>query len=170
MIVFSDDFKYQKLVYECIDELETLGDNYQIIQDLYFSNFKGNSKGGDCRREQKGKYRIRINQDLINNDEIKGIIIHELLHTFNGCMKHTGEWRRRADYVNHKLGYDIQRICNISLATDSHHYELICKYCGARIIYYNRTKAIKYFEENPDGNRFWCNRCGYNSFNFREVI
>lgn len=51
---------------------------------------------------------IHLREDT-DIDGLKNTIIHELLHTCKGCMKHTGEWKQLAEKVNRYYGYNIKR-------------------------------------------------------------
>lgn len=67
---------------------------------------------GQCRKIGNN-YIIEVNQILLREDTdidgLKNTIIHELLHTCKGCMKHTGEWKQLAEKVNRYYGYNIKR-------------------------------------------------------------
>lgn len=41
---------------------------------------------------------------------LKNTIIHELLHTCDGCFNHGEEWKKQAQKVNREYGYQIQRV------------------------------------------------------------
>ena len=54
------------------------------------------------------RYEIHLSEDVLNANEndIKGIIAHEILHTC--CMKHNGMWKLYQIKMNKYLDYNIQ--------------------------------------------------------------
>ena len=54
------------------------------------------------------RYEIHLSEDVLNanEDDIKGIIAHEVLHTC--CMKHNGKWKLYQLKMNKYFGYNIK--------------------------------------------------------------
>ena len=75
-------------------------------------NYRAKSRWGQCQRKGSGYY-INISDRLLQDDvpikALKDTIIHEILHTCNGCMNHGTTWKNYADKVNKAYGYNIKR-------------------------------------------------------------
>lgn len=48
----------------------------------------------------------------LNESIIKNTILHEIIHCFPNCNNHGTEFKKYANYINEKLGYDISRVGN----------------------------------------------------------
>ena len=87
-------------------------------------------------------YRIEINPCILANgleDRIsKNTIMHELIHTCDGCLNHGYEFQRRAVMVNRKLGYNVHtttdgnalEAAGVVLKHAADNYGIVCKKCG----------------------------------------
>ena len=127
--------KLNKLYAECISELSGIGidilDEEKIGKiDIGFSNRKL-KRYGCCKNENPDKstaYRVKrkiyyrkfnthhieISDWLmdLNDDIIKNTIVHELIHCMPDCNNHGKDFKRYAQYINLKLGYNISRVGN----------------------------------------------------------
>lgn len=96
---------------ECMRELENIGIKCGNVIKIDI-NTRAKKRWGQCRKIGNN-YIIEVNQILLREDTdidgLKNTIIHELLHTCKGCMKHTGEWKQLAEKVNRYYGYNIKR-------------------------------------------------------------
>lgn len=81
---------------ECMRELENIGIKCGNVIKIDI-NTRAKKRWGQCRKIGNN-YIIEVNQILLREDTdidgLKNTIIHELLHTCKGCMKHTGEWKQ----------------------------------------------------------------------------
>lgn len=84
---------------ECMRELENIGIKCGNVIKIDI-NTRAKKRWGQCRKIGNN-YIIEVNQILLREDTdidgLKNTIIHELLHTCKGCMKHTGEWKQLAE-------------------------------------------------------------------------
>ncbi|MCR5185958.1 MAG: SprT-like domain-containing protein [Clostridia bacterium] len=127
--------KLNKLYAECISELSGIGidilDEEKIGKiDIGFSNRKV-KRYGCCKNENPDKstayrakrkiyyrkfntHHIEISDWLmdLNDDIIKNTIVHELIHCMPDCNNHGKDFKRYAQYINLKLGYNISRVGN----------------------------------------------------------
>ena len=96
---------------QCMEEIEALGIEYGNIIDV-MANTRAKKRWGQCASVSDG-YVININAVLLDerNSErgLKETIIHELLHSCNGCMNHGRIWKQLAGKVNSAYGYNIKR-------------------------------------------------------------
>lgn len=144
-------FEYAKI---CMSELDAVGINYRRSQ--FEINYRAVKRWGQCRSNGDGTFTVQISSVLLdeNNsvDGLKNTIIHELLHTCEGCMNHGKKWQELADIVNSRYGYGIKRtssgeekgISVNSIVENKRHYEVTCRSCGTKWIYYRDNKVTKY--------------------------
>ena len=157
---------YIKLRNECLQEVMALGIKTGIITEWKI-NSRAKKRLGQCTRCPDGTYEIQIaklllTEDKIKEADVKEVIIHEILHTCYGCMKHTGRWKIYAEKMNEAYGYQISRTKNMEIVGLSEYsvkrrqvkYVYICEGCGQRV---ERTRECK-FTRNPE--RYRCARCG----------
>lgn len=129
--------KLNKLYIECVQELEKIGikviDNKEIGEVNINLSKRNNQRYGACKQtepdkstkyveEYRGRKAIRYfkfckhNIEIspwvmeLNEDIIKNTIMHELIHCMPGCSNHGEYFKKYANYVNAKLGYDISRV------------------------------------------------------------
>lgn len=94
-----------KDVYQKINSL------WPIHQQVYFTTCYGKTRNGSCTRLSSSNYVIRINKDLIRNEDIAEVVAHELLHSYPEVFdqNHKGEWKHRAQVANKTYGFHIKR-------------------------------------------------------------
>ena len=64
-----------------------------------------------CCRKQGEKFIIEISEFILKCDDekIRGVIAHEVLHTCEGCYEHGMKWKEYASQMNAAYGYNIKR-------------------------------------------------------------
>lgn len=148
---------------ECMAELDALKIKYS--RNISFViNTRAKSRLGLCKKIGNS-YVIEISELLLDErvDEKQGLkstIIHELLHTCRGCMKHTGRWAEYAKAVNAAYGYNIKRasarndmIIPRELQPEAK-FIIRCTGCGAEIERIKMSQLVK----NP--RKYRCAKCG----------
>lgn len=161
---------YIRLRNECLQEVKALGIKVGVITE-WKVNSRAKTRLGQCTRRSDGTYEIQIAKLLLTEEQVaeidvKEVIIHEILHTCYGCMKHTGRWKKYAEKMNNVYGYHISRTKNMEQLGLPEHtvkrrdvkYVYVCAGCGQRV---ERTRACK-FTSNPKMYR--CGRCGSNQW------
>ena len=131
--------------------------------------FKQNSRAkrwGLCKRVAGG-FEIQINSCFLDerNDE-KGLmntILHELIHTCDGCFNHGAKWQAYGEKVQNAYGYRISRTSTaeekglsadaISQRLKRAKYTITCSKCGT--VFYRERKSD--VTEHPDHYR--CGAC-----------
>ena len=148
---------------ECTKELDSIGIKYGNIVDLKI-NTRAESFWGRCKKTPNG-YIIEVTERLLecqNDKDIKNTIIHELIHSCDKCMCHTGEWKRLAEIVNNKLGYNIKRTTSseekgLEPRPRKHtiKYVLECSSpnCTCKYEYARKTKVIERYKN------YRCGKC-----------
>ena len=181
--------KLNSLFFECINELNKIGIN--ILDESKYGKIdisiskRATKRYGCCKQEKPdinyktiskiGRKRIvRFEKFNIHHIEIsrwvldledsiiKNTIMHELIHCIPYCNNHGTEFKKYANLVNEKLGYDISRVgdkktdfekSNLEYKENNNYkYKIICK--GCMQIFY-RQRLNKNFTR-----KFRCGKCG----------
>lgn len=180
--------KLDILYKQCLDELASIGidmTNHDLIGDVdIIISKRATKRYGCCKQENPDKkYKVIIQRGFhrtikyekfnkhhieisnwvmeLNDDVIKNTIIHELIHCIPFCNNHGKEFKKYANYINAKLGYNITTKGNVKSDYEKSHmeyvenndykYKIICQNCG-QIIYRKRfnSNLIK---------RYRCGKC-----------
>lgn len=130
-------------------------------------NNRAKSRWGQCKIEDNSSYwwdrtfSININnrllQDDIKDEKVISVIIHEILHTCEGCFNHGNRWKEYADLVNDCYScYTVERTQSSSYfgisskeRLESRKYKIVCGCCG-QTIYRDRLFNTK---------RYSCGKC-----------
>lgn len=151
----------------CMYELESIGIKYGKIMN-FTVNYRATTRWGQCRRKNNGYY-INISEKLLQDnaplEALKDTIIHELLHTCEGCMNHGEKWKKYAEKVNKTYGYNIKRcssaeekgldVENIRAEKEQRaKHKFTCCGCGQTILRQRESNFTKYYEN------YTCGKCG----------
>ena len=153
----------RKLAAQCQSDLASIGIPYGRVK-TWVINCRAKARWGLCKRRSDGYYEIEIAevllQDCVSNIAAKNTIIHELLHTCPGCLKHTGRWKQYANKVNRLLPqYNIKRTTSaeekgvaVRRKEPVYRYILKCCNCGNEIRRQKKTAIT----EHPEHYRCKC--------------
>lgn len=138
-----------KLVNECKADLNAIGIPYSSNIYQVKVNTRAKKRWGLCRKTAYG-YQIevsyRLMDDSVDDNATKDTIIHELLHTCDGCMNHGSRWQMYANKVNRAYSqYNIQTTTSCEekqVAEMEPTYTIGCPCCGARWNYMRKTRAV----------------------------
>ena len=166
---------FETLKEKCIDEVTHLGIKLGNISSWKI-NTRAKTRWGLCKLNPDDSYSIEIAARLLEDDRIsetacKETIIHELLHTCKGCMRHTGKWKYYAEVVNQVYGYNIKRVTKgIEKGVENYEskemnvkYVFTCGNCGATIYRKRDSKFTKYYRY------YGCARCGASAWSRKTV-
>lgn len=111
------DARINRMLAECIALMKELGIpiSDSICPEVSLTgshyNFGSCAPKGCVKRYNVYDFYIEISGYTLENTEksLRNTLIHELLHTVPGGGSHTGAWKKWADYVNRRTGYDIRR-------------------------------------------------------------
>ena len=130
-------------------------------------NTRAKSRFGACKVKKsklgKKSFIIEISEEVLNCEtkELSTIIVHELLHTCNGCFNHGKKWKLYCELVESKLGYKITRTQNYNeLGLDKPEpkeeikYVVKCKGCGQVFPRKRMCSLVK----QPE--KYRCGKCG----------
>ncbi len=123
---------------------------------------------GYCRKINSGfttekyTYTIGIASYMLSAEDeaLKRLLIHELLHTLPNCMNHGRTWKQYAEYVSRKSRVTIKRTgcladygINIGSVENIGNYAVKCKKCGRITPRHKKSSLI------TNTARYRCN-CG----------
>lgn len=169
--------KLNQLYNQCIKELQEIGINIQDKEKIGTIEIKISTRStkryGCCKQENPDKnykivqkrghrkiikyekfqnHYIEISSWVMQLDEsiIKNTIMHELIHCIPFCNNHGKEFKKHAQYINQKLGYQITTKGNKEqdyqasgieyVGTNHYKYKIICQNCN-QVIYRKRFNA-----------------------------
>ena len=154
----------QELFHRAIKEVKDAGIpvNEESIAPTCRINTRAKSFWGRCHYTSRSKsYWIEVVEELLTVEEIDimNTLIHEVLHTCKDCMNHGPTWKRYADIVNKKYGYNVKRATSteeksIIKTDDDFKYVLECQNCGKKVRRHKMSNAISHPE------RYKCVACG----------
>ena len=114
-----------------------------------------------------GTFSISLNPclfaDGVNEDIIIQTLLHELIHTMDGCFNHGKNFKYYARIINNKYGYNISRTTDsskfgVELPKRKNKFEIVCNNCGAVWHYKKSTRFVQCVEQ--DGGQRWTCGCG----------
>ena len=183
------DEKLTKLYNECIKELKSIGINMEDskkIGEITISLAKRKEKRYGCCKQSEPlstyyhieyrnhkrikiydvfmKHNIEISKWVLelNDDIIRNTIMHELIHCLPYCNNHGKEFKKYAELINEKLGYEIQRLGNkekdyekSNIVFDKsdeveYKYKIRCKKCG--IVFYRQRLKKNFIRDYRCGD------------------
>lgn len=140
-------------VQECKRELDSLGIQYGNVVEIKI-NSRAKKRLGLCTLTPAG-YVIEISNillaDSVDVKTLKETIIHEILHTCDGCLNHGKKWKALADKVNAEFNYSISRCANaaaigIKIEPPTIKYLLFCEQCNTVFFRSKMTKVVQHPE------------------------
>lgn len=117
-------------------------------------NRRARSRFAACKRESifaMVDYTIEIGEALLKADEesVKNILAHEILHTCSGCYNHGELWKQYAAKMNREYGYRIKTTATyeeLGLEAPEKkkkiNYIITCQKCGNVIYRQKKSKLI----------------------------
>lgn len=154
----NKEIKLEKLAkkYERILKEEL---NIPISNNIeYKINTRASQRYGACKEISYNFFRIEISdfllEDNVKEDILVNTIIHELLHTVDGCMDHKEKWKNYANIVNNKLGYNIKRVTSRKelgleeyISKEKVKYIFQCENCGQIVNIKRKCNFVNYYEQ-----------------------
>lgn len=150
---------------KCMVMLDDLGIEYGYILKWEI-NTRAKQRWGQCKRVVGG-YTINISSRLLADDvsdkSVEDTVLHELIHTVDGCFNHGEKWKRIASQVNYAYGYNIKRCSSaeekgIVEITEKQpkaiKHQFKCKCCGK---VYSRTRESNFTKNWKDYRCGVCN-------------
>jgi predicted SprT family Zn-dependent metalloprotease len=156
------------LLRECKRECLESGIYIGEIADISV-NTRAEKRWGYCKYEPiEDAYYIQISYKLVDDETpvktLKETILHELCHTIEGGMCHTGEWKHAVTILNRNYGYNIKRTNSYEDKGVSRekfppkqkrvNYVFECCGCGNQIRRQKRSDFV------TNTHRYRCGGCG----------
>lgn len=157
--------RLERMLEECREQLRQIG--IEPAEHIFGikENKRAKKRLGCCRMVNvngRTGYELEISSMLETADDeiLKDVIYHELLHTCRGCMNHGARWKALADKVNRTYGTrirtraDYEELDLQQAEQETYRYEISCTDCGAKNYRMRRSRII----DHPENYR--CGRCG----------
>lgn len=177
MKLITNETEQKKLLKEtskrCIEIMEEL--DIPIAQNVYFIiNSRAKSRYGQCRRIHSwdNEFEIQVSDMVLDKEvpikSLETVILHELLHTVEGCMNHGAKWKMLANKINKAYGYEIERTSNREKLGIKEprkprvvNYKLECNCCGQVITRTRKSDLIQ---------NYLLYNCGRCNGSFKRVL
>lgn len=122
------------------------------IRDIKI-NTRAKKRWGLCSYTSNG-FIIEISSSLLQDDvsreALMNTLMHEVLHTVDGCMNHGKQWKYYAGIINLKYGLNIKSATTAAEKkiedNDSYNYIIACPKCGYQWKYIRMSKCVKHPE------------------------
>lgn len=153
-------------VRKCRKMLEDIGIPCGKIQAVKINNRYTRKYGSTMYDFSAKSYVLQFNPGLLDDANpdyaLDDTILHELLHTCEGCMNHGAQWKQYAAEVERVYGYKIARtstdeekqIVPGTMKGREYKYELRCVECGTAWKYKRMCQTVKSWK------RLRCTVCG----------
>ena len=114
---------------------------------------------------------IGINKKLIGEaSEIKGTMVHELIHTIPGCNNHGPNFKKYAGLINrHYPKYNVSTYYKVDeedseVVSKTPKYIVTCETCGAKSYFYRKCKTLDII------SRCTCKKCKNSNFKVESLV
>lgn len=155
--------RFQRLLREARAEMDSLNIPYAKYINYIEVNTRAKGRWGQCKKRD-GKFSINLSSELLktNSKAIKDTIIHELIHTVDGCFNHGQKFQFYANLMNKNFGYSISRVSTLEekgfnreeyKKNISFKYTVKCDNCGIENHYQRKAKIFTVLE------RCVCSKC-----------
>ena len=158
--------RINKLYKECIAELNSININVEKNRIIEIKiNTRSKKRYGCCKKISKEKYLLEVSEWVmdLNEDIIKNTIMHEIIHCLPRCNNHGENFKKYAELINEKLGYNVKRTGNkqkdfIKSNLEyiekpvKYKYQIVCDNCNQRFL---RQRIVKIFTR-----KYRCGKCG----------
>ncbi len=138
----------KEMVYDYRRDMLTRGIKAGKVEGVYFT--ESSRKFGFCRKTANGGFQIWIT-DLAMHGDIKSTIVHELIHTVEGCFNHGKEFQSIANWLSRAYGIELgTRASKKEMALSEEYriakakYIIRCKKCGQTILRERATRLVKF--------------------------
>lgn len=150
-------------IYEkCVKKLNAIGITPGNVVSVT-PNTRRMTAWGLCRKSY-GTCKIEISSILLDDSvadkSVETVMMHELLHTVDGCVGHGAEWKRLAAKVNAAYGYNVKRTNTPAeygvndVRVVGMKYKIQCVDCGTTAYRARKSNVTK------DPNHYRCAICG----------
>lgn len=151
------EFDVLQEIKECVKLLVALGIE-GVAENTYSVSFRNyTTKFGACHRDRYNKrfFTIKLNKlmlDNCNSEQVHNTIMHEVIHSVDGCFNHQDKWKRIADLVNRNYVYSpisrVGRDTDLTNAINQYslekgYYKITCDKCGSSWTRRKKSAIVK---------------------------
>lgn len=163
-------------IHECANILSSIG--YKDVEanryNVAFSKRLMNTYGR-CKKVGRNMYTITINEPYLrigSPENIHNTIMHEVIHSVQGCMNHGAKFKAVGRRVNENYkytkietyGHD-EVYLNSKEYLNKKKYKVVCNSCGKEWLYQKTSKVIKIIlDETGNSGKCTCPNCKSNDF------
>lgn len=147
----------KEMVFDYRRDMLTRGIKVGKISRVWFSD-KSFGKFGSCKRLTNGYFVIEIT-DLGLHGDVKSTIVHELIHTVEGCYNHGPKFQEIARLLSSAYNIELGTKASKNEMALSKEYRIAkskyvirCKKCGQIVTRQRATRLVKL----PMTYRCWC--------------
>ena len=162
--------RLNNLYKECVDELNSININIEKSRKTKTEieiriNTRSKKRYGCCKKISNDKFQIEVSEWVmdLNEDIIKNTIMHELIHCMPRCNNHGEYFKKYAELINEKLGYNISRTGNKERDFNKsnveykekeikYNYKIICEKCSQNFLRQRITRGFS--------RKYRCGKCG----------
>lgn len=139
-----------ELLQKAIEQVQEAGIKPGNINPVLEINHSAKGNFGLCTKinnpNRQYDYKIRLNKEVLKAKEksIMEVLVHEVLHSCEGCMNHGKTWKSYVSIMNKKFGYNISRCTTyekLGISNVDSKYIIECVECK-RKIYRNRKSKL----------------------------
>ena len=137
----------KEMVYDYRRDMLTRGIKAGKVEGVYFT--KSSRNFGFCKKMANGGFQILIT-DLGLHGDVKSTIVHELIHTVEGCFNHGPKFQTIAKELSKAYNIELgTRASKKEMALSEEYriakakYVIRCKKCGQIILRQRATRIVK---------------------------
>lgn len=135
---------------------------------------------GRCWNYGNNTYKIQLNRvyaETASHRDVITTLVHEFVHSFDGCVKHGKIWQEKARLVSARTGLNITTKHEVTEGTMAYHkerlsltakvtYTPVCQDCGKEYkTYLRRTKTVDLITSGK--NICYCTKCKSHNLKIR---
>ena len=170
MYIYKVNNHYKDLIKNCIEKLAAI--NIPISQSISFKENTGFSRYGFCKRTRNKDtdFTIAINKWFEKDEDIITTIMHELLHTIDGCYNHGKIFHNYANLIYKAYGVKVTVYGNHQLNEKAYKNKGIRRNVFKAEDFDNKTMYLMYCPKCKNtfaikkssfkfGSRWMCKKC-----------
>ena len=172
-----------KLIDRAIDECLAVGIEPGEITSVKV-NTRAKNRWGQTKYLPDDTFEININKELLEDnvpDKVTmNTVVHEILHTVEGCFNHKKQWQNYADIMNNAYGYNIKRVTSAeekglpqrihTSRTSYRKYVITCGECGHRYYYTRAAKVVSLVRDYGEASGCRCGVCNSTKLYLEDYV
>lgn len=165
----------------CLNELDTMGYHSLIFNDYNIViNNRLKKSLAQIKKIRNNVFQIDFNFYFLQScpeQYIKNTMMHELIHSIDGCMNHGHTWKSIANKINCVYGYNVTTTTSYSEYNKvyktiknhtSYKYKVVCTHCNTYWRYKKQTRLTSALQNNLK-HGYTCPYCKNGSFKLELI-